>query len=373
MTSAPDPISAILRVWATETHLAPSGDAWVQTPPLPGLDPEYPGSRIGFRWSPPDLPGQPPAISEIAVLHGDRRRELPHDPRELLDLLRQEAGQRAMTEPPAIDVEAIQRADMGLLESMGARLKGPSATTYTTPAHQIGDGGTAGHVPGSWAIVESTFFPTLPGTGERPGQLWAPTVPWGGPPDTYPTIPLKDLDYSEYVRHGLSDYSIRHAEPEDAALVSAWMRRPHLVSSFRQAWPESRWRRELMALRERGDTDPLLLLHQGLPIGYIEVYRPALMAIGASRPTSPLTVGIHIALAETTYIKSGLGRMLLILFGDAVLEHSDRSRYSHALGEPDIRNPAMLGAARKTVAMQAGVLAFPHKCAVLFSNAHMAS
>ena len=153
----------------------------------------------------------------------------------------------------------------------------------------------------------------------------------------------------------------------DAECIAAWMQ-SELLYTFRQPWSVERWEEELDLLNSQPFTQPYILNAEGVPIGYIEVYRPAHMSIGASRPTDPRTVGIHIGVADTSRVGKGMGRDLVTLFGVAALL-GDKTLFSHALGEPNLLNKAARGAAKHTMGGEVAQLTFPHKCAALLSSA----
>ena len=91
------------------------------------------------------------------------------------------------------------------------------------------------------------------------------------------------------------------------------------------------------------------------------------MSIGASYPTDPRTVGVHMGMADKERTGRGVGRHLVTQFGYSIVE-GDPELFSYGFGEPDLLNKAARGAARHTLGQEVAELAFPNKCAVLISS-----
>jgi len=232
-----------------------------------------------------------------------------------------------------------------------------------------------GHTLGAWLEATSFFFPTLRGRDTLnhsgpTGTTWLAAAGFGGPKDDMPELSLDGLDLPGKMA-GATEFEgceLREAHgPADAERIAGWMQ-SELLYTFRQPWSVERWEEELDLLNSQPFTQPYILSAEGSPIGYIEVYRPAHMSIGASRPTDPRTVGIHIGVADTSRVGKGMGRDLVTLFGVAALL-GDKALFSHALGEPNLLNNAARGAAKHTMGGEVAQLAFPHKCAALLSSA----
>ncbi|MEL4176360.1 acetyltransferase [Corynebacterium bovis] len=435
-TSDRELTAQIVRLWATETHLAPTAapgeTVEVVSPHLAAdarSDAAADAPRLAFRWTVParactggsggarnprsDVPVHAPAgIADVRLVDGpsvpgervgDAGRPVD-DPRDLLDLLLRVADYRTVPggdgtslnrtprrarprtgrdghAPDGTDaaVAEVVAAHEALVDTLDDTLDGTLDDTGDRPDPAAGDPATAGHTPGAWAVVPSLFFPGLDGVGTpdptghpQPGRLWAATAPWGGPAAGAPVIPLDELEFDRALTDdpAFPGIALRPADPDaDADLVSTWMRLPHLAATFRQAWGPEVWHAELEHLAAHPGFQPMILTRDGEGIGYIELYRPAHMSIGAARPTDPRTAGGHMGLADLTQIRTGLGRRVVDRFIRQVHARRDTGRFTHLLSEPDIRNPAMVGAIRHTVAWEQALVSFPHKSVVLFSSA----
>lgn len=371
----------IVRLWAAETHVLPSVERGtstrVVTPPLFVAADQRDAAALSFQWSVPQV--GLPTVDEVSLVDpaDQSSRQVPvSDPAELLALLQRVAAFRAGRDTPDdLDLEAVGHAHEALVDVLSttnnASDNAPEASTPTEPA----DGSVEGHTPGAWLEADSFFFPTLRGRDTLnhsgpTGTTWLAAAGFGGPKDDMPELPLDGLDLPGKMA-GAAEFEgceLREAHgPADAERISGWMQ-SELLYTFRQPWSVERWEEELDLLNSQPFTQPYILSTEGAPIGYIEVYRPAHMSIGASRPTDPRTVGIHIGVADTSRVGKGMGRDLVTLFGVAALL-GDKALFSHALGEPNLLNNAARGAAKHTMGGEVAQLAFPHKCAALLSSA----
>ena len=371
----------IVRLWAAETHVLPPVERGtstrVVTPPLFVAADQRDAAALSFQWSVPQV--GLPTVDEVSLVDpaDESGRQVPvSDPMELLALLQRVAAFRAgrdTADDP--DLEAVRRAHEALVDTLNttenASDDAPAASTPAEPA----DGSMEGHTPGAWLKANSFFFPTLRGRDTLnhsgpTGTTWLATAGFGGPKDDMPELSLDGLDLPGKMA-GAAEFEgceLREAHgPADAERISGWMQ-SELLYTFRQPWSMERWEEELDLLNSQPFTQPYILSAEGAPIGYIEVYRPAHMSIGASRPTDPRTVGIHIGVADTLRVGKGMGRDLVTLFGVAALL-GDKALFSHALGEPNLLNNAARGAAKHTMGGEVAQLAFPHKCAALLSSA----
>ena len=371
----------IVRLWAAETHVLPSVERGtstrVVTPPLFVAADQRDAAALSFQWSVPQV--GLPTVDEVSLVDPADQpgRQVPvSDPAELLALLQRVAAFRAGRDTPDdLDLEAVGRAHEALVDVLSttnnASDNAPEASTPTEPA----DGSVEGHTPGAWLKADSFFFPTLRGRDTLnhsgpTGTTWLAAAGFGGPKDDMPELSLDGLDLPGKMA-GAAEFEgceLREAHgPADAERISGWMQ-SELLYTFRQPWSVERWEEELDLLNSQPFTQPYILSAEGAPIGYIDVYRPAHMSIGASRPTDPRTVGIHIGVADTSRVGKGMGRDLVTLFGVAALL-GDKTLFSHALGEPNLLNNAARGAAKHTMGGEVAQLAFPHKCAALLSSA----
>ena len=371
----------IVRLWAAETHVLPPVERGtstrVVTPPLFVAADQRDAAALSFQWSVPQV--GLPTVDEVSLVDpaDQSSRQVPvSDPAELLALLQRVAAFRAGRDTPDdLDLEAVGHAHEALVDVLSttnnASDNAPEASTPTEPA----DGSVEGHTPGAWLEADSFFFPTLRGRDTLnhsgpTGTTWLAAAGFGGPKDDMPELSLDGLDLPGKMA-GAAEFEgceLREAHgTADAERISGWMQ-SELLYTFRQPWSMERWEEELDLLNSQPFTQPYILSAEGAPIGYIEVYRPAHMSIGASRPTDPRTVGIHIGVADTSRVGKGMGRDLVTLFGVAALL-GDKTLFSHALGEPNLLNNAARGAAKHTMGGEVAQLAFPHKCAALLSSA----
>ena len=371
----------IVRLWAAETHVLPQVERGtstrVVTPPLFVAADQRDAAALSFQWSVPQV--GLPTVDEVSLVDpaDESGRQVPvSDPMELLALLQRVAAFRAGRDTPDdLDLKAVGRAHEALVDVLSttenASDDAPAASTPAEPA----DGSVEGHTPGAWLEADSFFFPTLRGRDTLnhsgpTGTTWLAAAGFGGPKDDMPELSLDGLDLPGKMA-GAAEFEgceLREAHgPADAERISGWMQ-SELLYTFRQPWSVERWEEELDLLNSQPFTQPYILSAEGAPIGYIEVYRPAHMSIGASRPTDPRTVGIHIGVADTSRVGKGMGRDLVTLFGVAALL-GDKALFSHALGEPNLLNNAARGAAKHTMGGEVAQLAFPHKCAALLSSA----
>ena len=371
----------IVRLWAAETHVLPPVERGtstrVVTPPLFVAADQRDAAALSFQWSMPQV--GLPTVDEVSLVDPADQpgRQVPvSDPAELLALLQRVAAFRAGRDTPDdLDLEAVGHAHEALVDVLSSTQRAsddaPAASTPAEPA----DGSVEGHTPGAWLEADSFFFPTLRGRDTLnhsgpTGTTWLAAAGFGGPKDDMPELSLDGLDLPGKMA-GAAEFEgceLREAHgPADAECISGWMQ-SELLYTFRQPWSVERWEEELDLLNSQPFTQPYILSAEGAPIGYIEVYRPAHMSIGASRPTDPRTVGIHIGVADTSRVGKGMGRDLVTLFGVAALL-GDKALFSHALGEPNLLNNAARGAAKHTMGGEVAQLAFPHKCAALLSSA----
>ena len=371
----------IVRLWAAETHVLPPVERGtstrVVTPPLFVAADQRDAAALSFQWSVPQV--GLPTVDEVSLVDpaDESGRQVPvSDPAELLALLQRVAAFRTGRDTPDNpDLEAVGHAHEALVDVLSttesASDDAPAASTPAEPA----DGSVEGHTPGAWLEADSFFFPTLRGRDTLnhsgpTGTTWLAAAGFGGPKDAMPELSLDGLDLPGKMA-GAAEFEsceLREAHgPADAERISGWMQ-SELLYTFRQPWSVERWEEELDLLNSQPFTQPYILSAEGAPIGYIEVYRPAHMSIGASRPTDPRTVGIHIGVADTSRVGKGMGRDLVTLFGVAALL-GDKTLFSHALGEPNLLNNAARGAAKHTMGGEIAQLTFPHKCAALLSSA----
>src|SRR6478735_583750 len=133
-----------------------------------------------------------------------------------------------------------------------------------------------------------------------------------------------------------SPYTLRVAAASDAAMVAEWMNRPHLAEAWEYDWPVERWHRHLQAQLDGTYSRPLIASLNGVPGGYLELYRPAKDSIAPRYDADPYDLGLHAAIADTTLLNRGLGLDLLpqIIAGLFAIE----PRCRRIMFDPDHRN-----------------------------------
>ena len=370
-------IANIVRLWAVENHLIPptrrGTSQQILSPPLFSAPKQLTAPTLSFSWFVPQ--SGLPEVTDVKLNNPNetgRVNEKSNDPEQLLAFLLKVAAFRANSaQRSAVTTDYATAAHDAAMQLISLATQQTQAAAST-----IKDGFVTGHPPDLWVASPSFFFPTLFGIDKnlpqsKPGMLWLNTAGFGAQPPTTPQLSLADFDYPDRVTRNkdLEGFSVRDVDiSTDAAYLSHWMNLPHLAVTFRQAWSTQRWEEELQLLSNQAFTRPCILSLNDTPLGYLELYRPAAMNIGAARPTDPRTVGIHIAIADPRQIGTGVGRQLVTLFGHSIMA-GDPHYFSHGLGEPDLLNTAARGAAQHTLGQEIAELAFPNKCAALISSA----
>jgi RimJ/RimL family protein N-acetyltransferase len=137
-------------------------------------------------------------------------------------------------------------------------------------------------------------------------------------------------------------YRFRLVDPDtDAALISEWMNRPHLVEAWEYDWPPERWRRYLGAQLDGEYSRPFICSFRGGDFAYVELYRAAKDSIAPRYDADPYDIGLHGAIAELKFVNRGIGPVLLPRIVASVFELE--TRCARIMFDPDHRN----GAARR--------------------------
>ncbi|WP_299564936.1 GNAT family N-acetyltransferase [uncultured Mycolicibacterium sp.] len=132
-------------------------------------------------------------------------------------------------------------------------------------------------------------------------------------------------------------YHVRVADADrDAATVSEWMNRPHLVEAWEYPWPPQRWHRYLSAQLAGTWSRPLIAGYKGREAGYLEVYRAAQDSIATRYTADPHDVGLHAAIADLDLVNRGLAAVLLPKVVASIFEQDPRCR--RIMFDPDHRN-----------------------------------
>jgi RimJ/RimL family protein N-acetyltransferase len=101
-------------------------------------------------------------------------------------------------------------------------------------------------------------------------------------------------------------YNFRLADPDtDAEMISEWMNRPHLASTWQYDYPPSRWHRHLSRQLEGTYSRPLISSLNGKDFMYLEIFRAAKDYIATQYKAEPYDMGLHGAIADPTFLNKG--------------------------------------------------------------------
>lgn len=101
-------------------------------------------------------------------------------------------------------------------------------------------------------------------------------------------------------------YNFRLADPDaDAEMLSEWMSRPHLATTWQYDYPPSRWHRHLSRQLDGTYSRPLVGSLDGKYFMYIEIYRAAKDYIATLYRAEPYDMGLHGAIADVTLLNKG--------------------------------------------------------------------
>lgn len=132
-------------------------------------------------------------------------------------------------------------------------------------------------------------------------------------------------------------YRFRLVDPDtDAALISEWMNRPHLVEAWEYDWPPARWQRYLRAQLDGEYSRPFICSFRGGDFGYVELYRAAKDSIATRYAADPNDVGLHAAIADMQFVNRGIAPILLPRLVANIFELEPRCR--RIMFDPDHRN-----------------------------------
>jgi RimJ/RimL family protein N-acetyltransferase len=171
-----------------------------------------------------------------------------------------------------------------------------------------------------------------------------------------PVLPRELTDISDDVRAVgapptpklAPPYAIRVADPDaDAAMVSEWMNRPHLVEAWEYDWPPARWQRYLRAQLDGEYSRPFVCGVRGEPFAYLELYRAAKDSIASRYDADPHDIGMHAAIADLQFVNRGIAPIVLPCLVDSIFELEPRC--GRIMFDPDRRN-----ASARRVCEQAG-------------------
>jgi len=150
---------------------------------------------------------------------------------------------------------------------------------------------------------------------------------------------------------------------DDVELIARWMSKPHVAVRWNQDWSVSRWHEEIDKQVSGRRSRPAIVLLDGIPLAYIEVYWVTLDGLACYYPCAARDLGIHIAIGEENKIGQGLGRQILRWIAESLL-HLE-SRCDRVVAEPNVINQAALRAFTAAGFRRVGEVVLPHKTAVL--------
>ena len=122
----------------------------------------------------------------------------------------------------------------------------------------------------------------------------------------------------------------------DAHLLAHWMNTAHVARFWDQAWPRERWDAALAAQLDGTFSRPYLVLQDGVPLAYLEIYRAARDLVARHYDAHPADLGVHVAIGEPGAVNRGFGRALLRAVAGGLLAADPACR--RVVAEPDVRN-----------------------------------
>lgn len=159
-------------------------------------------------------------------------------------------------------------------------------------------------------------------------------------------------------------WSLRAVDADaDVDRVHEWMHRPHVAQRWQQAWSLARWR-DCLAEQIAGEASrPFIVVRDGEPVAYLEIYRVCHHALAAHYPLHPHDLGLHLAVGDPGHVGRGRGSELLRLLGAALLALEPDCR--RVVLEPEVSNVAMHRALAKAGYRAVGPVDLGHKTATL--------
>ena len=103
-----------------------------------------------------------------------------------------------------------------------------------------------------------------------------------------------------------------------------------------QAWPQEQWDAALEAQLGGTFSRPYLVLQDGVPLAYLEIYRAARDLVARYYDADPADLGVHVAIGEPDAVNRGFGRALLRAVAGGLLAADPACR--RVVAEPDVRN-----------------------------------
>lgn len=149
----------------------------------------------------------------------------------------------------------------------------------------------------------------------------------------------------------------------DLDLVHDWMRRPHIASTWDQAWERDVWARELADQLAGQRSRPCLVSMDGEPVAYLEIYRAEADRLAAYYPARQDDHGVHIAIGAPERTGRGTGRALLRAVADGLL--AALPGCTRVVAEPNVTNEASVRAFTAAGFHRVGDIRLPHKVSAL--------
>ncbi|TSE01436.1 acetyltransferase [Skermania sp. ID1734] len=139
-------------------------------------------------------------------------------------------------------------------------------------------------------------------------------------------------------------YRLRVVDPDsdDPELIAEWMSSPHLVRTWEQDWPASRWRADSAARLAGSYSLPCILgfretnAKAHTDIGYVELYRVAKDECAKLYAADPYDIGFHIAGGIESLIGRGVYSAFMGVMAAAIWQAEPHCR--RIIGDPDHRN-----------------------------------
>ncbi|GAB6901777.1 GNAT family N-acetyltransferase [Kineosporia succinea] len=155
---------------------------------------------------------------------------------------------------------------------------------------------------------------------------------------------------------------LRPGSTDEARLVH-WMAQPHVERFWQQDWPADRWNGYLRAQIAGAYSRPVLVLRDGEPFAYLEIYRPARDLISGYYPAGPHDLGLHLAIGDQRHTGRGFGREMVKSLVAQLF--TDDPACELVVAEPDARNVAAVRMFEAAGFRRQAELELPHKTAAL--------
>ena len=123
------------------------------------------------------------------------------------------------------------------------------------------------------------------------------------------------------------------AHGPELALVHRWMNAAHVASRWEQDWPIQEWSDEVAAQLAGEHSRPWIVVRDGEPVAYIEVYRVAADLLAEHLDADAADLGIHIVVGDPERTGQGLGTTVLRTVADGLLAADPAC--TRVLGDPE--------------------------------------